>query len=132
MGHGKERGTPHLAADADVMARRLWDALQTGDVIVCLKIWWVGNEGGGGGMNVFKRRQTMTRSVRRYCHPYHVFPVDTVVQQSHLVQSTENRIKLQTTDMDITASAAKRSEDIGSQYPLAKVTLSMQNVRAGR
>lgn len=44
MGHRKEKDTPHLDADINVMARHLRDRLKTGDVIVYLKIWWVGRE----------------------------------------------------------------------------------------
>lgn len=57
-----KRDTPHRGADADVMARHLRDELQMGDVIVCLKIWWVG-VGGDGLMKLFKIRQMMPKSV---------------------------------------------------------------------
>ena len=62
LGLGKQTDTPRLGADADVMARRLRDKLQTDDVIVCLKIRRMG-DGGDDGMNVFKNRQMMARSV---------------------------------------------------------------------
>lgn len=83
MGHRKKRDTPHLGADADVMAWRLRDKLQTGDVIVCLKIWWVG-DGRHGCMNVFKIKQMMASSVRQDRVTHTVFLIDAM--RLYLVQ----------------------------------------------
>lgn len=66
-----------MGADADVIARRPWGELQTGDVIVCYA-----KEGRDGGLNVLTMRQMMTGLVQKDCRQYRVIPSDTMEELS--------------------------------------------------
>lgn len=120
-----------MGADADVIARRLWDELQTGDVIVC---YAKGER--DGGIDVLTMRQMMTGLVQKACRQYRVIPSDAVEEQSQ-DEVTDNWYFYLPSIFhgpQWHCSLKQQTSWITERHttPVAKVTLSKSTVTLGR